>query len=70
MQEAFSCSGNVIDKKVILVDDIITTGSTLNACAEEIKKQKAAKVTAVALATPVDILQQNLEKDTVDSNRF
>ena len=70
MKNAFDCDINLSNKKVILVDDIITTGSTLNECAQVLKKRGAVKVTAVALATPMDILQHNLEKDITDLNSF
>ena len=70
MNDAFDCDTNLRDQKIILIDDIITTGSTLNACAQVLKRQKATKVTAVALATPMDILQKNLEKDTLELNSF
>ncbi|MEJ2055083.1 MAG: ComF family protein [Calditrichaceae bacterium] len=70
MRNAFVCTIDLRGKNIVLLDDIITTGSTLNACAEVLKKQGAAKVTAVALATPTDILQQNLEKDLSELNRF
>ena len=68
MQDAFECTLNLEGQHIVIVDDIITTGSTLNACAEILKNQGAAKVTAVALATPMDILQHNLEKELMDLN--
>jgi len=37
-------------RKIILVDDICTTGSTLNECAKVLKKAGAEKITAVVLA--------------------
>lgn len=68
MQDAFNCTLNLEGQHIIIVDDIITTGSTLNACAEVLKINGAAKVTAVALATPMDILQYNLEKELIELN--
>ena len=70
VMDAFDCEADLSDQKIILIDDIITTGSTMNACAHVLKRQAATNVTAVALATPMDILQQNLEKDMVELNSF
>jgi ComF family protein len=40
----------VKNKNVLLIDDIITTGATISACAEVLKKSGAKKVYALALA--------------------
>ena len=43
---------SVVDgKKVILVDDVITTGTTLNACARILKKAGAKAVIAISIAS-------------------
>ena len=39
------------DKKVILIDDIITTGSTFNECAKELKESGAIDVLCLALTS-------------------
>ncbi|HMW37486.1 MAG TPA: phosphoribosyltransferase family protein, partial [bacterium] len=43
---------SVQDQSVILVDDIITTGSTANACAAALKKAGASKVFVLTVGRP------------------
>ncbi len=43
----------IAGKSILLIDDIVTTGSTLNACAKALKKAGAKRVDAVAVARPV-----------------
>ena len=55
IQGAFQISGTslVKDKKFLLIDDVVTTGATLNECARVLKENGAASVSALALAAPV-----------------
>ncbi len=59
VKDAFKVQGEVEGKRILLIDDVITTGSTLNECAKELKQNGAAWVTAAALATPIDFFQSD-----------
>ena len=49
---AFSVAlpATVQDKRILLVDDVLTTGATMNECARELKQAGASSVTALTLA--------------------
>ena len=49
----FDCRGNAAGAKVILIDDVATTGSTLSACAEALKRAGAGSVWGLTLAREV-----------------
>ena len=56
VQDAFKVnSGELIkDKLVILVDDVVTTGATMNECAKVLLDAGAKKIIGYAIATPVE----------------
>jgi len=51
VQNSFKWLGEPLDgKKIILVDDVVTTGSTLNECAKELKRNGAKEVWGLVIA--------------------
>ena len=48
--EAFECVSDVRERRFMLIDDVITTGSTMSACAEALKNAGAANVWGLAFA--------------------
>lgn len=50
IQNAFALNGLVADKKFLLVDDVVTTGSTLNEIARVLKHAQAKEVWAITAA--------------------
>jgi ComF family protein len=46
--------GSVAGKRILLVDDVFTTGTTINECAKMLRKAKSRDVFALTLARTVD----------------
>ena len=50
MEGAFRCVSEMVGKRVLLVDDVVTTGSTMSACARVLKEAGARSVWGLTLA--------------------
>jgi ComF family protein len=52
VQDAFQADPSVAGKRIVLIDDVCTTGVTMDACSTALKKQGAQSVWGLALARP------------------
>ncbi len=50
VRNAFSCSADYSGRHIVLVDDVMTTGASLDECARTLKLHGAARVSALVLA--------------------
>lgn len=50
VQDAFIADGSVADKNILLIDDVCTSGATMDACGIALKQQNAKSVWGLALA--------------------
>lgn len=50
IEDAFECAGEVSGANVLLIDDVVTTGGTMSACAKPLKTAGAESVWGLSLA--------------------
>lgn len=63
-------SKKVQNKKIILVDDVITTGATISECARQLKKFGAKNIFAVSIAIADDYILSGAETPNIDNPFF
>ncbi|MDO4975410.1 MAG: ComF family protein [Alphaproteobacteria bacterium] len=51
VKDTFKCKENIHDKTIILVDDVFTTGSTLNSCSQALYKAGSKNIYCLTIAT-------------------
>jgi len=51
--DAFEASADVQGKHILLVDDVLTTGATMQAATNALVRQKAGSVTTISLTASV-----------------
>ena len=54
MKQAFRITKDVTDKKIGIVDDVLTTGSTISSMASVLKDAGAKTIVALTVATPLE----------------
>ena len=60
---------NLQEKRILLVDDVYTTGTTVNECAKALRKAGAGSVSVVTLARTLDaslVRDHQLDSHTLD----
>jgi predicted amidophosphoribosyltransferase len=50
-------TGEIQDRRVVLIDDVLTSGATVDACARVLLRAKAAQVDVLVFARVVDTMK-------------
>jgi len=69
VKNTFTAGKSVAGLRLILVDDVITTGATVYECAKVLKKAGSARITVVALARSMPKTMTNSDWDTISTRQ-
>lgn len=61
LRKAFRAEKNFSGKRILLIDDVITTGTTASECARELRRAGAKEVYLLAVARSAGDLLQNID---------
>lgn len=50
LRNAFACTGDLSGKRILLIDDVVTTGASVNECARTLRLHGAVQVNILAVA--------------------
>jgi len=70
VHNAFITKENIRGRSVLIIDDVITTGSTLNECARMLRQNGAERIDIAAMATPIGSLLAEQHHTSLDQLLF
>lgn len=62
---AYKVNAEVKDKRVLVIDDVKTTGATLNECAKALKRKGAASVVGLTVSARKETVPYEIDSETV-----
>ncbi len=67
VQDAFVCSKSLDGRRILLIDDVCTTGATIDACAAVLKQAGAEEVWGLTVARDVLVPKELVKRELAES---